>query len=82
MVNTMSVLPFQSAIWLIFKRDVNVVFRFSPFLLKCSWCVLAISPRNISSFFYHFVATPFYTVSQKVSPLMFDNNFGKCGPIF
>jgi len=23
-----------------------------------------------------------YTVSQKVYPLMFDNNFGKCGPIF
>jgi len=23
-----------------------------------------------------------YTVSQKVSPLMFNNNFGKCGPIF
>ena len=23
-----------------------------------------------------------YTVSQKVSCLMFDNNFGKCGPIF
>ena len=23
-----------------------------------------------------------YTVSQKMYPLMFDNNFGKCGPIF
>jgi len=23
-----------------------------------------------------------YTVSQKLSPLMFDNNVGKCGPIF
>jgi len=25
---------------------------------------------------------PLYTVFQKPSPLMFDNNFGKCGPIF
>ena len=23
-----------------------------------------------------------YNVSQKISPLMFDNNFGKCGLIF
>jgi len=23
-----------------------------------------------------------YTVSQKISHLMFNNNFGKCGPIF
>jgi len=23
-----------------------------------------------------------YNVSQKTKPLMFDNNFGKCGPIF
>jgi len=27
-------------------------------------------------------ALPYSTVSQKRSHLMFDNNFGKCGPIF
>jgi len=27
-------------------------------------------------------ANDFYTVSQKGSHLMFDNNFGKCGPTF
>ena len=69
MVNTMSVLPFQSAIWLIFKRDVNVVFRFSPFLLKCSWCVLAISPRNISSFFLPFCSHTVLHCVSKSKPL-------------
>ena len=43
------------------------------------------TPRNsffYSSFPYQIFKMFLYTVSQKVSPLTFDNNFGKCGPIF
>jgi len=31
---------------------------------------------------YFFAAPCTYTVSKKVNPLMFDNNFGECRPVF
>ena len=34
------------------------------------------------TFHAHMVAQSFYSVPKKVYPLIFDNNFGKCGPIF
>jgi len=40
--------------------------------------------RRSSWIFYHQSVTLFsdiYTVFKKLSPLMFDNNFSKCGPI-
>ena len=42
LVNTIMVLLSQSVAWLIFKWHINFVFRFSPFRLKCIWCVLAL----------------------------------------
>ena len=43
----MSILSPQSATWPIFKLHEKFVFRFSPFLLNCSWCVFALSRRYV-----------------------------------